>query len=347
MSSIVFLTSALFSLSLLMLFEDEPIGREKMKAQLVENTLRIGERFSCTFKRTLRIPDDGKEYPLPPGLGDFPVYRVADYADRVPKTWKKSGYFIPMYQREAMWIRFEGKHWKPNAVKVAIGNVNALDGRKWDLKLKEEPQNYLVVPTQPWLDGIKAGEGYIRQFVAMPLGSGYTVEGQITGKEEIGGLQLAVFEPKPGRFPDSPPMVEEFSARSLMSMTFSGTSAEMGLAAGGKMKQKIYPDPHGIDVWDGNNHCEVVVHIVNSEMFTSITGIEPPPTPVSAKTYTDYGYPWFALYDEHSGDINPTDELKGVKGISDIDKKKGEKSDPADSSIVVPDEQVIKLKKKK
>ena len=46
---------------------------------------------------------------------------------------------------------------------------------------------------------------YIRQFVAMPLGSGYTVEGQITGAEEFGGIQILAFEPKPGRFPDAPP----------------------------------------------------------------------------------------------------------------------------------------------
>jgi len=25
---------------------------------------------------------------------------------------------------------------------------------------------------------------------------------------------------------------------------------EMGLAAGGKIKQKIYPDPYGISTWD-------------------------------------------------------------------------------------------------
>jgi len=33
----------------------------------------------------------------------------------------------------------------------------------------------------------------IRQFVAMPLGSGYSVEEQITGKPEHGGLQIIVY----------------------------------------------------------------------------------------------------------------------------------------------------------
>lgn len=34
----------------------------------------------------------------------------------------------------------------------------------------------MVSPEQPWLDGIADGDGTVRQFVAMPLGSGYSVE---------------------------------------------------------------------------------------------------------------------------------------------------------------------------
>ena len=59
-----------------------------------------------------------------------------------------------------------------------IGKVDALTGKRWSERLTKRPQNYLVCPDQPWLDGINAGEGFIRQFVAMPLGMGYTIEGQ-------------------------------------------------------------------------------------------------------------------------------------------------------------------------
>jgi hypothetical protein len=31
----------------------------------------------------------------------------------------------------------------------------------------------VVLPEQPWLDGYCVEKGYIRQFVAMPLGEGY------------------------------------------------------------------------------------------------------------------------------------------------------------------------------
>ena len=37
------------------------------------------------FQRTLRIPDDDRNYPLPPGLGRFPLRHLDDFADRLPR----------------------------------------------------------------------------------------------------------------------------------------------------------------------------------------------------------------------------------------------------------------------
>ena len=39
------------------------------------------------FQRTLRIPDDDNDYPLPAGLGRFPLRHVDDYSQRVPEKW--------------------------------------------------------------------------------------------------------------------------------------------------------------------------------------------------------------------------------------------------------------------
>ena len=126
-----------------------------------------------TFQRTLRIPDDGNDYPLPPGLGQFPVRRVDDYAAKVPRSWREhGGVFLPMYQREALWLQFGGTYWRPNALKIGVGKVNAVSGEPWSERLQAEDergnQDYVVVPAQPWLDGINSGDGTIRQFVAMP-----------------------------------------------------------------------------------------------------------------------------------------------------------------------------------
>ena len=85
---------------------------------------------------------------------------------------------------------------------------------------------------------------------------------------------------------------------------------EMGLGAGGSMKQDIYPDRHGLDTWDQDNHARVFVHLCNSHLWREITGEAPPETPVSAKTYTDHGYPWFDIYDEDKGDIKPSGDAR-------------------------------------
>jgi hypothetical protein len=278
---------------------------------------------SITFQRTLRIPDNGKTYPLPPGLGAFPLRRVRDYASRVPADWvQHGGVFLPMYQREAMWLSFSGA---PHALKIGIGKVCAITGEPWRHELARAPQNYVVTGTQPWLDGIASGKGTIRQFVAMPLGQGYTVEGQLTGEERFGGIQLQSFAPKPGRIPsgrfDDLECCAPSAAAAAPQSVSRSRGAAMGLAAGGRMKQKIYPDPYGLDVWDPYARARVYVHIVNSAMWREITGEAAPPTPVNAKSYTSAGLPWFELYDEHAATVDPTAALAGVKSIKELDEE--------------------------
>ena len=287
------------------------------RVRIADDSLSVG-RLSITFQRTLRIPDDGRSYPLPPGLGAFPLRRVKDFARRVPAAWReRGGYFIPMYQREALWISFRGERWRPNAVKVGVGGVNAISGQPWDERLRRRAQDYVVVPDQPWLDGINAGPNVIRQFVAMPLGQGITVEGQVTGAEEEGGMQITVVQPKPGRFPDRPPRASRrWHGSSMMVCESAPAYQEMGLAAGGRMEQKIYPDLYGKDTWDPTGTTTMHVHIVNSDAYHAITGEQPPPTPISAATYNAFGLPWFALYDEDLGDVPAPVVLRRVKSIA-------------------------------
>ena len=124
--------------------------------ELCGDTLRIGESgVAITFQRTLRIPDDGSEYPLPPGLGAFPLRSVDDYLDRVPADMReKGGVFMPMYQREAMWLSFSAA--TPGALKVGVGKVCAITGKKWKKRLRKKTQDYCVLPEQPWLEEIRS-----------------------------------------------------------------------------------------------------------------------------------------------------------------------------------------------
>jgi hypothetical protein len=165
------------------------------------HSLRIGRKTKISFHRTLRIPEDGKDYPLPACLGAFPIHRVEDYAASVPPQWlDEGGFFIPLYQREALFIQFEGEEWCPSIAKVCVGQINAITGKPYSEELSGHNQDYVVIPKQEWLDGINSGDGTVKQFVAMPLGQGYTIEAQITDEEKYGGLQLVVYEPVDGRF---------------------------------------------------------------------------------------------------------------------------------------------------
>jgi hypothetical protein len=364
------------------------------------DTVHIGN-VGITFHRTLRIPDDGGQYPLPPSLGAFPLCKVSDYAATVPESWDEhGGVFLPMYQREAMWLSFTGAHWRPNALKIAIGKINVISGKPWNERLSapgrgNEDQDYVVLPWQPWLDGINAGDGFIKQFVAMPLGMGYTVEGQVSGQELFGGIQLCVFEPRAGRFPEHDPVwpgskatrwpnwhggcfgpdsfphpfgpdldcgllgnlfgsqqtlcagsnmvfTQDHSGNDLASSSriralgnVARAGTEMGLAPGGRMRQKIYPDPYGIAAWNQADSSRIYVHICNSEMYEQITGKRPPVSPISAATYTQHGYPWFDLYDERRGDVSAAPGLAGVRSVKEKDSEHGFHGQQDDESVVV------------
>ena len=162
----------------------KPDSDGSLKISTNGHSIQIGPNFKVEFQRTLRIPDDGNEYPLPPGLGSFPIFRVDDYKDTVPKRWlEKGGLFIPMYQRERYGCLSRHRITVLVLVKVELEELDAISGKRLHRRLNKSHQNYLVTPDQPWLDGINSGKGFIRQFVAMPLGMGYTVEGQLTGEE--------------------------------------------------------------------------------------------------------------------------------------------------------------------
>jgi hypothetical protein len=96
------------------------------------------------------------------------------------------------------------------------------------------------------------------------------------------------------------------------------------------MKQKVYPDPYGIQTWDTSTYGEVYIHILNSVQYESVTAQPPPASPVSAKAYTEYGLPWFELYDEASADLPAVGKLGEVKSIQEMEGETGEEEEPVD-----------------
>jgi hypothetical protein len=265
-----------------------------------------------------------------------PRRRVEDYRERVPAKWAEDGgVFISMHQAEAMWLSFDAAPWKPSAVTVGVGKVNAVSGGAWPDTLHASPQNYLVCPPQLWLDGVNAGPGFVRQFVAMPLGRNVTIEGQVTGVEAHGGMQIRVFDPKPGRFPDTPPPGEEHRGAPQPS-NVAASATGMGFVPGGRIEQKIIDDPIGLEVWDPDRFGTLIVHVLNTAQHEAITGQSPPPGVVSARTYTEYGFPWFRRYEEAHQDVSASETLAALASLADI-------SETGTESFVVPSSQVVDI----
>jgi hypothetical protein len=311
--------------------------------------------LEIAFQRTFRIPDDGKIYPLPPGFGNFPLRHVDDHADRVPPEWlDRGGVMLPMYQSEAMWLMFRPQYVNrrgtyPFAIKVAAGKIDAVTGKGWADGLTAMPQDYMVAPRQPWLDGFCVEKGTIRQFVAMPLGAGYTAEEQITGQAEHGGLQIVVYPMKrevferrfPERDPESFITGEFLCAPAAAKRRYRGI--DMGLAPGGKMKQEIYADPFDFADWDQSEKSRCFVHIANSLVWRTITGEHPPTVPPTATEYAKAGLPWFDYYADGAKALGGSEKLAGLKSVATMAAAKGDMALPENESVTP--EMVVKLRR--
>ena len=295
------------------------------------------------FQRTLRIPDDGGTYPLPPGLGTFPLRHVDDFHQRVPESWMRhGGVMLPMFQSEAMWLQFSSPRSYPFALKVATGKINAVTGEAWRDGLNRNPQDYLVSPGQPWLDGYCVEKGLIRQFVAMPLGAGYTAEEQATGRGDHGGLQISavplrgevwerMLEARRRTAPGSAGFGRSRMAAPAPAAMKRG-GMEMGLAPGGRMKQEIYTDTRLLEDWDARTSSRCFVHLANSLAWRHVTGSEPPTAPRTADEYTRHGLPWFDYYGEGRQSVGGSGILAGLKSVLQMGHEKGESPLPENTS---------------
>ncbi|KAF7986960.1 hypothetical protein HWV62_3 [Athelia sp. TMB] len=444
--------------------------------QYKESTIGLGPA-KIRFQRTLRVPDNAKTYLLPPGLGTFPLLSAASFTKTVPEyIAKRGGLLMPIFQREAMWIDFSGSG--RCAIKISIGGVNAITGRPRDEDTPisvSTPQDYVVGGLQPWLDGICTASGEVRQFVAMPLGRGYTVEEQITSEAKHGGIQVDVYpllEDSVAFFGESgtkskrrqldllktpnqlqlaegncvhmklrfgraatPTTLGEYARQvgaqgislrvafqlnarftqlhytavpeciiktpnmkylrippveggcavdriksivqgmtgippDLQALEWAGTrlkdgktlqdydiprgsvlnlrhiirgggyhnleDARMGMAAGGRIQQKIYEDVMSADSYDMEAAERLHVHTLSTKAWEKITGVVPPITPIVPSTYQKYNYPWFSLYDEHVQGVTSTGHFNKIKSLGTLDKtkhrhlkeKRGELLDP-------------------
>lgn len=337
---------------------------EAYRQECLERLPRQGAECEISFQRTLRLPDNDETYPLPAGLGQFPLRSVTGFGDSAPEKWlEKGGVMLPMYQGEAMWMAFEST--LPCALKIVAGSVNALTGELDRPELESDPQNYVILPNQPWLDGFKVSKGTVRQFVAMPVGSGHTVSEQLAKDAEAGGLVIEAFPMKAETYFHEVLKLTlknvlkdviqnllgagwEGTVRCLYALSaqvnegepeFCMSDESVGIGAGGKIQQEIYADDYGIDAWGFHNAIRVCVHTCNSMMWRKVTGENPPHPPLTATEYARHGIPWFDYYRDDLNALPETENLAGVKSVGQVSADKGwvtsNNEDEIDPSLIV------------
>jgi hypothetical protein len=238
---------------------------------VANNTIEVGDLFKVSLVRTVRVPDDGRVYPLTPHLGDFEVRAASSHASRVPASWsRENGVFVPIYDGEAMWLRFTAR--MPHAVLVTIDSVDAVTARKSDGTLHARPQNYVVCPPQQWLDGLVVDDsqnpGRVRQFVAQP---------QPRDQDSArGGLTLRVYPPTPGSAAAQLRLTDQSAVQ-----TANPFALEMSVTPRGLMHEGIEPDPFGVATWDADASTHVEIHFAEVQWFSEVTGETVPPPPPS------------------------------------------------------------------
>ncbi|TVY84931.1 Ubiquitin-60S ribosomal protein L40 [Lachnellula suecica] len=395
-----------------------------------------GKILTISLRRTIRVPDNGTTYSLPPDLGAFPIYNVLDHTAKLPvHLVKKGGVFIPIYKHEAMWINFTAT--KPFAVKVYVGGVNAVSGeskaitevtkerRKKLLSKNKSIQDYVVPPAQNWLDGIATANGKVLQFVAAKVGSGYSVEAQITGQESIAGVPFEItpskcipLPPVPFQTPSRPTGFPPGTDMEILVRTLTGKTIHVKCAGTwyiGEVKSAIqdleglppdqqrliYPangkaltetdvtlsdygiventllylvlrlrgggespeitmerekrealemavivnDRYSDYIWEADKTIMFNLQLFNASTFEALN-IPVPPTPITAQTYAQHGYPFFDLDEQPSGvsgdfPLNTVGELDNAKNKKqDLHKEESKLTFPV---VKIGKETAVKL----
>jgi hypothetical protein len=118
-------------------------------------------------------------------------------------------------------------------------------------------------------------------------------------------------------------MVLNLQGGGLVDTDILTVSPEISLGAGGLITQSILRDPHPSTAWDTENTAMFNIQLLNATLFHRVTGMHPPPSPVSAETYAAAGLPFFELpYKVPSGIEG---NFEDIKTISQLDLQKGRK----------------------
>jgi hypothetical protein len=75
---------------------------EALACHLENDIVHINDRtrtLEITFHRTIRVPDNDRSLNLPPDMGKMSLFKVSEYAARLPAEMAvRGGLFTPIYR---------------------------------------------------------------------------------------------------------------------------------------------------------------------------------------------------------------------------------------------------------
>lgn len=157
-------------------FEIHEDKYRKPNIKINDDNVLIDDNLCISLHKTVVLPPNSGEHYLPPDLGKF---HIEDNGEKL---------FVGMAKDEALWISFESKnYYSVCAIKVAAGNIDAVSGDLFDDKICTENQNYLSIPNQPWIDGVRVQNksNLVRQFVLVDEDNKKSIDNQLIKKGTI------------------------------------------------------------------------------------------------------------------------------------------------------------------
>lgn len=104
---------------------------------------------------------------------------------------------------------------------------------------------------------------------------------------------------------------------------YNPNNSEMAVGVGGLIKQSILRDPHPSTAWDSDNTAIFNLQLLNATVFQRVTGMAPPPSPVTAETYAAAGLPFFSIPSEVDSSVKGI--FSDVRSVGQIDRERGRK----------------------
>jgi hypothetical protein len=98
-------------------------------------------------------------------------------------------------------------------------------------------------------------------------------------------------------------------------------NGEMSIGAGGLIKQSILRDPHLSSAWDSDNTVMFNVQLLSAGVFQRVTGMAPPPSPVTTEHYAAAGVPFYNIQGEGKSGVKGL--FSDVKSVGQMDRENG------------------------